>query len=173
MRASLYRITGTTLAGLFVNILVQITVRLWWLWVAIGGIDLGLAALARLLNPIFVGALAMPLVALIVGLALHEAGHLYVLRLRSRDPGAGRLLIGFAQLGIVRPALARARDEVLVACAGPLLAFSVGLGATVMGAALHAYLLLGCGLLVSAHVICLGPWWSDGHSAWQAIHRVL
>jgi hypothetical protein len=169
MHPRLYPISGTTLPRLFVLILGQITVHLWWLWAAVLAVDLGFAALAHQLTPIFLGALSVPLVALIIGLALHEAGHMYVLRVRSRDPGAGRLLLGFGQLGIVRPAFRAARDEVLVSCAGPLLPLGVGLVATLLGWALHAWLLLGCGLLLSAHLVCLVPWWSDGRATWQAI----
>ncbi len=169
MQARLYPISGTSLPRLFLAILVRITIHLWWLWAALVAVDLGFAALARLLTPTFAGALALPLLVLLNGLALHETGHLYLLRLRSRDPAAGRLLIGPGQLGIVRPAFPSARDEVLVACAGPILSLSVGVAATVPGWLLHAWLLFGCGLLLSAHVLCLCPWWSDGRAAWEAI----
>jgi hypothetical protein len=169
MHARLYPISGTSLPTLFLAILARITVHLWWLWAALVGVDLGFAALARLLTPVFAAALALPLLVLLIGLALHETGHLYVLRLRSRDPAAGRLLVGPGQLGIVRPAFRSARDEVLVACAGPTVALCVGVAAAVPGWLLHAWLLLGCGLLLCAHVVCLGPWWSDGRAAWEAI----
>jgi hypothetical protein len=171
MHPRLHPIAGTSLPGLFVAILVQITVHLWWLWAVIVAVDLGFAALAHLLTAVFVGALALPVVVVIVGLALHEAGHLYVLRLRSRDPGAGRLLLGVGQLGIVRPVFQAPRDEVLVACAGPLLSFSIGLAATLLGWVIHAWLLAACGLLLAAHVFCLGPWWSDGRAAVQAMRH--
>ena len=169
MHARLYRVSGTTLPGLFVTIVFLITVHLWWLWAGLLAVDLGFAALAHLLTPMFVGAMTLPLVVLIIGLALHETGHLYTLRLRSRDPATGRLLLGPAQLGIVRPAFRSARDEVLVACAGPILSLTIGVAAAVPGWLLHAWLLVGCGLLLSAHVLCLSPWWSDGRAAWEAI----
>ena len=169
MHTRLYRISGTTPARLFVTILLLVTVHFWWLWAVLLAVDLGFAALAHVLTPIFVGALSLPLVVLIIGLALHETGHLYMMRLRSGDPAAGRLLLGPGQLGIVRPAFRSARDEVLVACAGPILSLMIGLAATVPGWLLHAWLLVGCGLLLVAHVLCLSPWWSDGRAAWEAI----
>src|SRR6202035_4687525 len=92
MHARLYRVSGTTLPRLFVTIVFLITVHLWWLWAGLLAVDLGFAALAHLLTPMFVGAITLPLVVLIMGLALHETGHLYTLRLRSRDPATGRLL---------------------------------------------------------------------------------
>jgi hypothetical protein len=163
-----YLVRGTTLPGLFLRILRAVTVFFWWLWMPIGALDLGFAMLAHQVTPAFVGVLILPLVALFIGLALHEAGHLYVLRRRTHDSDCGWLVMGIGQLGIARPPLPGPRDVLIVAAAGPLFPFIVGSATALLGWSVHAWPVFVCGLILCVHLVCLVPWWSDGRVAFRA-----
>lgn len=117
-------------------------------------------------------ALGIPLAAyatIVLGIALHESAHLYVLRRLTSDQSAGYLRLSRAEARIVRP---RVGDDVelAVAAAGPLVPVMLG---TVLYAVnpLHPTLYLPLvALPLVMHALNLLPFAPDGRKLWVYVN---
>ncbi|MGB4442060.1 MAG: hypothetical protein WBJ62_07545 [Coriobacteriia bacterium] len=164
-------VRGTSFASIAGTTLWALARNATWVLAVFAILGLGMMMLMRQALPWLIALAVVPPALVILGLALHEAGHLYALRRVTGIADVGWLRLGVLCAGIRRPALSP-RDTATVAAAGPATASATGVVIALAGVVLGSPAFVVCGLPLCAHLITLSPWASDGRSFLRALKEM-